>query len=461
MLVTATSADPDFTVGQAQARAGAVQASLSDGDPLFPSGQTRLEVRFEGVASGQVTLDDNRLEATARGLATDNALLLDVAEGLQGAEASILTVQNAPIAAGVVDAQINVGSVSGVDDAGVVLDALSGFSGSASISGNRARAEASGNAAENRLELAALGSVSGGSEAIAISGSTESTLENAGFGVVTLQILDDGVSSGVENLNMQASVSGDALSSAFAVRENALEAFATGNDATNAIVLSGERTLEASGGLINTQSAAVGANILARVNGDGSASRLGLESQDLVGAASIEGNSVVARAVMNQAENAFSISGASLSAANGGFVTASGGEAQADFVALNRQEAAGTALSVIQNVAILATFTGGGPGTNLTGNINVANNLVGATAMGNSSGNVFRVAADGQSVSDFAFGGRQALTGAVSASVSDVSVGISAGASGSADGAYRVSGNVISAQAVGNSSTTSLQRGGL
>jgi len=242
-----------------------------------------------------------------------------------------------------------------------------------------------------------------------------------------------------------------------AVTGNDVTAKASVNNASNALILSSQSTLSASGAVSNLQTTEGGSG--QAWIGNGAPTLVGVAAANLGNnAVTVTGNSLNAIAGANQASNVLNAT-----AANG---TAGQGNV-ASFAVLNQQGNAASMNAVVQNTMIGVTMSGynttapvnnfsGGYGYGMNAsNASVQGNSVLASGYGNTASNSLGLSAPATAATTASASlvNRQTNSAAISASVQNVSVGIGGSATGSA---VAITGNSVTAQAVGNSATNVL-----
>ena len=181
---------------------------------------------------------------------------------------------------------------------------------------------------------------------------------------------------------------------------------------------------------------------------------------------SVDGNSTMALARGNSASNALNYNvGATYSGNDGAFVTGSTSLNATAAVLNNQTNGAGVSAtsgsvnySLALNDGVVSTGTGATAGAAvLNSNATLANNSVAANAFGNVATNSLNMITFGAGVPSSALASNQVNTGAVSATATNVSFGMTVGTTQGS--ALRNGGNNTTAQAVGNSSVNSMNGG--
>ena len=177
--------------------------------------------------------------------------------------------------------------------------------------------------------------------------------------------------------------------------------------------------------------------------------RIALNTDTAGGTVSVSDNTVQASGTANLAINSMDITG-TLASSGGG--SAAGLTASADYVALNAQTNTAGVASAIGGYTIALNSS-----TSTTGTASVDDNLVLAEATGNSSSNTFTITTvGGSAAADFAFTGVQMNSGNVSSSISGVSISLS---SLGGTGNFSAVGNSVGSVSTGNVSVSSIKSG--
>jgi hypothetical protein len=261
---------------------------------------------IEDYASDSAKVNDNIVQAEARGFTAINSLTLDA-----GSSADASGVINNVQALG--------GSGVTADVIGVLILTGNGGEGaldsSLTVAGNAVQAIASGNAASNTLSVtadASLGASSGAGvvvdpdlpSQITVSGSDYSILNNqsndGGLGGSQISASIQGVGIGIDGLQDPSGVNNSALN----VEGNEVLASAVGNSATNTLVLNTGTYQYPTASISNLQS---NTNTTISASVDGAA--IGIGGATTINAAStnssftVRGNSIGASAIGNSAVN--------------------------------------------------------------------------------------------------------------------------------------------------------------
>lgn len=248
------------------------------------------------------------------------------------------------------------------------------------------------------------------------------------------------------------------------IKDNRTVSEASANRADNRLALNGAAA-GTDAGLLNVQrsSAAVTSSSLSNanvaLNGPAGPAAAPVLNH---GNVSMSGNSNLALARGNAANNVLEVSAGSGRTASSTSADASFGpgsnaaRVRADDAVLNQQRNSGavTATASGSYAVALNGRAGGNEGVN-AGTIGIGGNSVSAEAYGNSATNRLTVAASGSGAPSAAIGSYQQNSGPITATASSVHYGI--GVAGAIrGGSLSVTGNQVGASAVGNSSTTSI-----
>jgi hypothetical protein len=281
----------------------------------------------------------------------------------------------------------------------------------------------------------------------------EDTVEANAATMIHNQDLADADTSGI--LNGSVTVSG-----------NTTTAEASANRAVNVANVSAGSSLGAAAGVTNSQvsdtevtsSATTSANIA--VAGDSDELTAALNA----GSVTVGGNTTAALARGNAATNALNYAaGANYGTGTGDPANSSLAASDTDFrvnaqaAVLNAQANTGpvSASSVDAVYGVALNGVGGFPVTT-NGTVGVIGNSVSAAAYGNAAVNSLTLASLNTGQPTAAVGNSQFNSGPVTASVTTVTYGIGTGLGGVSGSALSVSGNQVTATAVGNSATTTI-----
>lgn len=397
------------------------------------------------ISGSTLSVSGNTQMAEARANTATNSLML---EGTSVTAVSAL--QSAQMSAAAVNASsnLNLFAPGAVTDSSVLL------------SNNRNIALGVINDATNSLTVQGSQVGSGGVANISIGGESFGATLTAEHVLANQQMATTSVSStAVTTLNNQealASDTGTAVRSTLSILDNTTAAEATANQALNTASVTGTASQAASVALRNMQDSS--ADVTATAT---SAARVALAPLDSTALNSssvvLDGNSTTALARGNSATNVLnSLAGANYGPATGGSVVSGG----MDGFAVNAN--AGILNSQSNTGAVSASSTGAiyqvalnSVGGAFDSSMAVTGNQVVAQAYGNSAVNQLTLNAVNTGTPTSAIGNYQRNTGAITASATSVNFG--AGITGLMTGStVNVSGNQISASAVGNSVASSI-----
>ncbi|NML47832.1 hypothetical protein HHL11_29050 [Ramlibacter sp. G-1-2-2] len=499
-----------FTTLASSAAVSNSQYGESSVDARVDGAQLRIRSVDSSVESSQLAMKDNTVKSLAVGASATNSLDVQ-ATALQGTAPvyypdvvsviAPLAMESTPAGYAVVNNQSQWGSVSARTEASVRMN-LSGSGlegGTATVSGNAISAVAQATSASNTLNLAGttIGSIggtvnnsqftsadvsaeqasqpqaggsfvvqAGGVYAAPLTVSNNSVLASAGqneafnsasasgatvagqFSVLNSQQGQGSVSAHADTGLVGVSASA-ASGSSLAVTGNTVAAKAAFNTATNNLAVEASAANAAGGSVSNVQTTNSGNGTASVGSYEGRGTIVGVSqglngySQGVAlngGTASVNGNAISADASGNTAANALSVAAPA----------ATGYSYGPAWSVLNTQANA---------AALNATVTYGGlflNGASLQGSsAAVTGNTVAATASGNTASNSLSLAGtqsgygQGAAISNV-----QTNSASISAMVRGAMVGVGAGLAGG--GSTVVTGNSISAQAVGNTAVNKL-----
>ncbi len=459
--------DMDYTLASNQTVAGTVAANIdADTGGAAGDGPTiQLDIGANNFAAASAaSVSSNTMRAQAIGATATNVGTLN-AGSLATAGAGVVSDQNVT-AAITADIDSPVIEITGA--------AVTGNS-TLDVSGNALVAAGTAASATNSLTVDASTAVTGGGigEVTLTAGGTPAYTDasnpvatvlntQVSTGAVTTDITGD---ADIGQPTIRAALT-DGVVGAVDVDDNTVLSQSRGNVGTNTLALNAGSTLDAASQAIlaNTQNRNTGA-ITASVTGTvaGDDGTIGIAANGAVtGALSVDNNTVRASGGANVALNSFTVDvGASIGAPAGGVgASVPGGELTTDaqFAALNAQTNASAVSVDVQDFQI-ALNTGT---NNFVGSASLTGNMVMADAGGNAA--VTRMVLDGGVTSQGtgALVNYQTNSADISAQVVNVAMTLDTGATGGATGgAFGVSGNSISASAVGNSAVNSLSGPGM
>jgi hypothetical protein len=467
--------DAAFVLGSEQSNGAAVSATTS---------QSRVELDLSNtdgdvINGATVSLANNLSSATA--LANNVTNSVDVGANSANVDGSAALL-NSQANGGVVTATGG-SAVSVAFDATGGLDPNGIVSSSVAVSGNASASNAVGNQAQNTLTAAGTNIASGGVALASVSSLTDGEVTaDAGNLLVSDQVNSAAISS-INNAN-SVSIGGSvvegtdtinplvgavASGSTLSLTDNTTEARASANIVLNSsISLGGASTTsaDATGMIANFQNNDATGAVTAQASTNTAITLNGADTVDAMnsGSAMVENNTTLALARGNVAENVLTADGTNVTA-GGGSATLSAiaspgdGVLNASFGVFNEQvqAAAINASSTNATYAINAT-SGSGDALN-SGSAVVAGNSVNATAFGNIATNRVTLASlngVGNDASAAVFNG-QLNSGSVSSSVVGATIG-TFGTGGFDTASVGVSGNTISASAVGNFANSTITR---
>lgn len=434
---------PDFSVFSMQHQDGAVTASAAATSRIDLNGGWMMGGAMLG---GSATLTGNTVAAIAQANSVSNALSLQAvnAGGVSGA------VMSSQMAGGPVNATAGTPAAEGAF--AIVGNYTSGTP--VVVADNRMRASAGMNEAFNQMAVTGT-TVAGrglGNNPSAY-GIYESSGPAADFSVSNYQS-GWGDATAVALPAQIGTSMGSTYGGSVAVTGNDVTAKASVNNASNALTLASQSTLSASGAVNNMQTAQGGAG--QAWIGNVAPATMGVSAINLGNTVvAVTGNSLNAIAGANQASNALNAT-----AANG----VSGPGNVASFAVLNQQTNAASMNAVVQNGAIGVTMGG----YNMTapgyfygngisgGSASVQGNSVLASGYGNTASNALGLTAPAAAAgtASASIVNRQTNTAAISASVSNMNIGVGGGMAGGS--AIAITGNSVTAQAIGNSASNVL-----
>lgn len=467
--------DAAFVLGSEQSNGAAVSATTS---------QSRVELDLNNtdgdvINGATVSLANNLSSATA--LANNVTNSVDVGANSANVDGSAALL-NSQANGGVVTATGG-SAVSVAFDATGGLDPNGIVSSSVAVSGNASASNAVGNQAQNTLTAAGTNIASGGVALASVSSLTDGEVTaDAGNLLVSDQVNSAAISS-INNAN-SVSIGGSvvegtdtinplvgavASGSTLSLTGNTTEARASANIVLNSsISLGGASTTsaDANGMIANFQNNDATGAVTAQASTNTAITLNGADTVDAMnsGSAMVENNTTLALARGNVVENVLTADGTNVTA-GGGSATLSAiaspgdGVLNASFGVFNEQVQA-AAINASSNNATYAINATSGSGDALnSGSAVVAGNSVNATAFGNIATNRVTLASlngVGNDANAAVFNG-QLNSGSVSSSVVGATIG-TFGTGGFDTASVGVSGNTISASAVGNFANSTITR---
>ncbi len=391
-----------------QSTSGTIASTVDGAAPLSAA---NLGIVALGSVGGSADVLGNTLQSVAVSNSVQNTAALTAGTSLDLAAASDATLYNS---------QRSVPSLTSTTRGSVGIDAGGAISGTSNVIDNTLQAIGTQNEAFNTLTLTAGTSISGDASLAnyqEVGGTTTATVESAGVGIVSTGTIND-----------QATVNGNALQSqGIANLANNTLAIVSGTGSTADANISNSQTA------FSEVTASTSLTGLVGVGVGGS----------LEGTATVGSNRVSALAFGNNAGNALNATGGA-GALNGNL---SGSSTQVNRGAISATVtglASGPTVGVTAAAPSVAGYTA-----------NLLGNRVSSTAYGNSAENVLNALSTGAISASAQLASNQTNTGRITAVVSNAGMGLSgiAGAPAVA-GRSVISGNTISATAVGNSSVS-------
>lgn len=391
-----------------------------------------------GTSSNSLT--GNSLKALAQSNSVSNDIQLKVTQ-LTDASAGLASYQNstAAVSASLLPNNSGLFVVTSGDLTG----------GSVTVSGNTASALAGINEAFNTLTVSGanvLGRT--GQITVPVVGTASST--NADFAMMNVQTAstsaDANVSLGTSGFSTTGLISGGSV----AVMGNEVLARASANTANNALNLSGSNQLQASGVVNNVQTMVDATTVTAKVETGSLGANFGSTAPVDGAVVSVKDNTVTAQATGNVANNALNAS------ATTGIASAGSNATSPTFAVLNSQSigASATIQSTIDAITVGSTQINGALNG---GSFTASGNKILSVAYGNSASSAVNVAAltPGLNTASASITNVQYNMASISAAVSGVNIE-GTGKVSINGGSVNISGNSITAMAVGNRSVGSI-----
>lgn len=413
-----------FALGSIQSHSGVVDA--------LASGSARIETSWDGMYGSNASVTGNLVMGIAQANSATNTLALGATtvNGVTGAVTSMQT------ATGSVSARAQ----ASIEGGAFVVDTPWLYGTQATVSNNTMRASAGQNEAFNQQTVTAASITAGNNASAFTIGPINASSGASNFTVSSEQ-------SGTGNVDATALpgsigvVAFGAYGGGFTVKGNQVAARANVNTASNGLTLDATAGLGAGGSVSNLQTTGNG-SVTAMVGSYESPMLVGVSASALNGTAvAVTGNSLAAQAGGNNGANVLNASGST---------TAVQGSAAPSFAVLNSQTNAASMNAAVRNATIGVAMNSyeGGMGMN-SASATVQANSVAASGYGNTASNAIALgmpqAANGSATS---LASRQANTAPISAMVANVTIGlVGANANGSSG---VISGNSVSAQAIGN-----------
>lgn len=447
-----------------QSATGTTSAAVDGAGVLLAASST--------VAGSTLSIDGNASLATATGLSASNRTALEAGTSLTGAvdgdigvlsDASIITatssLMNSQSLTGSVTATID---PTGSDVNGMLLTATGDVSGDSflSVASNTLRAQATGVSAGNLATVSA-GSVTNATTALANDQSSTaalaSTLSDPRFGVTASGTVSGSVdvtgNRAIASTTAATATNTLAMTSATLISGSEAGAITLNADAGADLVSGGEPIVA----LLNRQ--VTSGNASATINNTGTTDPVLVSAYVTTGSVAVESNWLVSQSRGNVADNSLSLVAG----------TTVGGQSQA-LLASNQNRESG---AISSNVTGATGPVLGADVASLSGNLSVDNNLVRASGAANTVVNTMSITAAAINVgaatetasipsspsvttnANFAVLNGQENASSVTAAVTDYD--LLAKATGTATGSLSLNGNMVMADATGNSSITTLR----
>lgn len=267
-----------------------------------------------------------------------------------------------------------------------------------------------------------------------------------------------------DNNAADATATSGILNGSATLSKNATMAEASANRVANSLAISATDN-GATAAIGSEQTSSTSVNAFA----SSSSYRLELEASDAASggtayaasgsSVALEGNTTTALARGNSASNALNYTvGVSYSGVSAFPVITGTTSASAGALILNSQSNTGSVGATASSVQYSLALNDGSTGSALNSTATIGNNATTAVAFGNSVNNSLTMATFGAGIPSSAISNNQSNTGAVTATASGVAFAMTP--TGAASGsAFRNSGNSVTAQAVGNSSVSTIGGG--
>ncbi|TKR56400.1 S-layer family protein [Allopusillimonas ginsengisoli] len=393
-----------------QKSSGKIESTVGGTTPLS---NAKLGIVASGSVGGAADVLGNTLQSVAVSHSVQNTAALTAGTSLELAAASKATLSNY---------QYSVPDLISTTRGSATIDAGDAISGKTSVNNNTLQAIGTQNEAFNTLTLTAGTSISGAAsldnEQLA-AGVTTASVESAGVGIAST----GGSISG------QATVNGNAVQSqAIANLANNTLTIVSGTGSTARAEISNKQTNHRDVTSTTTLTGLVGVGA----------------GTSLEGTATVGSNLVWALAFGNTASNALNATGGA-GALNGTLSSASTQFNTSAVSAGVTGPAVGPMIGVTAAAASVAGYTA-----------NLLGNRVSSTAYGNSVENVLNALSTGTMSASGQLASSQTNFGTISARVTNAGMGVSGVGAPAIAGRSVMSGNTISATAVGNSSVSQM-----
>jgi hypothetical protein len=450
------SASAGALVGNNQSNTGSVAATASS----VSYSEELVQGTTGSLLNSQASLDNNTTSAAAFGNSGTNSLTVAATNGTTTAAIDNVQSNTSTISATASSDSYTL-SLTGTGTA----TGYAANGSSVSLDDNTTSALASGNSSTNALTYTVDVAAAGFTDyALAnVSGTTE-----AGALVLNSQSNTNAVtavsSSNTYSETLRAGATGSLLSSQASLDNNTTSAAAFGNSGTNSLTVAAtDGSISAALNNVQSNTGAVSAKASSDSYGlalTGSGSGYAANASSM----SVEGNTTTAVARGNAATNTLtytvgvSYSGwtddAAITVSEGGVIT----QATAGAAILNAQTNAQTVSAEALNNNYTVALAAGSSGSALNSQVSLANNTTNALAFGNSATNTLTMATYRNGIPSSAIATNQVNSGAVTATATSVAYTMTP--TGFVSGsALRNSGNMTSAQAVGNSSVSTIGGG--
>ena len=451
---TTLSASADHALSNIQAADGAeltstvystfaldtVEGASIEGSTLSVSGNSQSAKAVANTAANSVSLAGNDISA--------GSALSSVQGGSTG---SVASTSNSEIFA---PAAINGSSVSLSDNTNTSLAVYNDVTNTSTVSGTNVDVVGAGGNATLALTAGTPTATAGHVllNAQSVGGDEDVPTEVTSTASTTLYNEDRTADATAGLTNSSATISG-----------NSTMAEASSNRATNSLALNGSAAQAASAGVVNVQDSGATVTSTATtvagiaLNGDTPAAPAASGSS-----VAIADNSTTALARGNSASNALNVSagsnyGALSTTGAGSQFDADGLSTQAQAAVLNAQSNTGTVTATSQNVTYTVALNGGPAVPAVTGStVGVTGNSVGALAYGNTANNTLTLTALNTGTPTAAVGNYQTNTAAISATATSVSFGASSTAGNVTNSTFGVTGNSVTATAIGNNGVNAI-----
>ncbi|MFT0544959.1 beta strand repeat-containing protein [Allopusillimonas ginsengisoli] len=393
-----------------QKSSGKIESTVGGTTPLS---NAQLGIVASGSVGGAADVLGNILQSVAVGSSVQNTAALTAGTSLELAAASNSTLSND---------QYTVPALISTTRGSVTIDAGDAISGKTSVNNNTLQAIGTKNEAFNTLTLTAGTSVSGAA-----------SLDNE-------QLTTDVTAASVESAGVGITSAGGSISGQATVNGNAVQSQAIANLANNTLTIVSGTGSTARAETSNKQTNhrdVTSTTTLTGLVGVGAGT-------SLEGTATVGSNLVSALAFGNTASNALNATGGA-GALNGTLSSASTQFNTSAVSAGVTGPAVGPMIGVTAAAASVAGYT-----------VNLLGNRVSSTAYGNSVENVLNALSTGTMSASAQLASSQTNFGTISARVTNAGMGVSGVGAPAIAGRSVMSGNTISATAVGNSSVSQM-----